>query len=130
MTREELYEAVEKAKGAKNVALAEVTATHDALIAEAEAKLREFDESQVTEAEVEAVVEGENPEAEVPAFLEESEALPEDVVVSDEVAVEVTEEVPSEEPVEEVEEEDLNSPTAEEEEILRRAAEIEAKYQK
>lgn len=102
MTREELVEALERARTAKNIALAEVTAAHEALVAEAEKALADYDASTVTEAEVEAVVEETTPEA---TLVEEA-------------------------PVESTETEDTVSPTAEEEEILRRAAEIEAKYQK
>lgn len=105
MTREELVEAVEKARNAKNVAVAEVSAAHSSLIEEAERALISFDESAVTDEEVEAVVEAGG-----------------DV---EEVVEEVTEEV-----TEVIAEDDENSPTAEEEEILRRAAEIEAKYQR
>jgi len=105
MTREELVEAVEKAKTAKNIALAEVTAAHDALIAETEANLRVFDESLVTNEEVAAVVDGVESVVSVEAATEPTVSVVEAEVVAE-------------------------GPTAEEEEILRRAAQIEAKYQK
>lgn len=102
-TREELVAALDGARTARDVELAEVTARHQAVIDAAEQAVVDFDNNVNVEEEVEAEVVGEGVEAEVEDVEEVEEELPED---------------------------DEESPTAEEEEILRRAAEIEAKYQR
>lgn len=122
MTREQLIENVEKAKTSRDVALAEVAEANRTIIEAAEEALAQFDANADVADEVEEVV----AETEV-----EGEVV--EVTADEEVAAEVAEGV--EEPVEEtspseevIAEDDEDSPTAEEEEVLRKAAEIEAKY--
>lgn len=119
MTREELVENAEKAKTARDVALAEISEAHRVLIEAADEALAQFDAN----ANVEETVEEAVAEVEVEGEVIADEVVEAEVEAGAENPVEVKEDVPSEEL------EDESAPTAEEEEILRKAAEIEAKYQ-
>lgn len=115
-TREELVAALEGARTARDVELAEVSERHNVIIKNAEQAVVDFDNNAGVEEEVEELV-----------------ASEEDITVdaSDTEEVEEPTDLPSEQEKEVVDDtEDVTSPTAEEEEILRRAAAIEAKYQK
>jgi len=113
-TRDELVAALDAALTRKNIAVAQASAEHDVYILEAQEKLNAFDANAGVDEAVEEAVES-----------SDEDEVSEDLEVVEEVEVEAVEEE-----VVEVEGESVDAPTAEEEEILRRAAEIEARYQR